>query len=83
MNNPAKKRQPFKFIQDLYTAAGGATKLAAELDLHAATVENWKRAGIPTKYWEQLFNLYDILPMESYLITKACRKSVNSPSRVK
>lgn len=78
-----KKQRPFiTSLQDIFDAAGSSTKLAAKLDLHAFTVENWRRCGIPQKYWDILLELYDITPAELYAVSKNCRKSVTNPSKI-
>lgn len=83
MNMSVKKWPPVKCLEDVFLAAGSATKLAAKLDLHANTVEAWRRAGIPTKYWDKIHELYGFTPGELYMLSKACRRTVTSPSRVK
>lgn len=83
MNNPQKKPKSIKYLQDVMDLAGGATKLAAQLDLHAFTVENWRRCGIPQKYWDVLYKLYDLTPAELFTVSKACRARITRPSRVK
>lgn len=80
--NP-RKSAPISCLQDIFDLAGSSTKLAAQLDLHAFTVENWRRAGIPQKYWDTLFELYGILPAELYSISKKCRARILHPSKVK
>lgn len=77
-----KKQRPFiTNIQDVYDAAGSSLKLAAALDVHQVTVEGWRRAGIPQKWWDRLLELYQITPAELYSVTKSCRKAVVSPSK--
>lgn len=61
-------------MQDIYDLAGSSTKLAAILDLHAYTVNNWKKIGIPAKYWEKLYELYGLSPAELYSLSKKCRE---------
>lgn len=68
--------KPVKCLHDIFELAGSSTKLAAELDLHAYTVENWRRCGIPIKYWDKMYSLYGITPGELHSVTKACRKFV-------
>ena len=80
MNNHKKPRQ-LKYLQDLIDLAGSTTKLAAQLNLHAVSVEYWRKAGVPQKYWDQLFELYGITPAELNAITRQCRKAVLEPSR--
>ncbi len=77
-----KQRAFITSLQDIFDAAGSSTKLAAALDLHAYTVENWRRCGVPQKYWDAMFQLYQITPAELFSVTKACRKAVTNPSRV-
>lgn len=73
-------KKPITNIQDIYALAGGSTKLAAELNLHAITVEGWRRSGIPVKHWPSLIEKYDISPAELYYIYKLCRKAVTAPT---
>lgn len=68
-------------IQDLFDEAGGTTRLGAALGVHAFTVEAWRKSGIPVKYWEKLFKLYQITPAELFSITKAARERVKNPKR--
>lgn len=75
------KKRPLKYIQDLFDLAGTSTKLAAALELHAYTVENWRRTGVPIRYWDKLHDLYGILPAELYVIRKSCRERVKNPSK--
>ena len=77
-----KQRAFITCIQDVFDAAGSTTKLAAALDLHANAVEFWRRAGIPTKYWDKLFELYMITPAELFTVTKNARRMVTSPKKV-
>jgi len=58
----------------LFDLAGNSTKLAASLDLHAYTVENWRRCGVPQKYWDKIVQLYGVSVDELYTIGKNCRK---------
>ena len=75
-------QKPIKNIQDIYSLAGGSTKLAAKLGLHAYTVENWRRAGIPLKYWDTLYNLYGVSPAELHSLYKRIRAATQSGSTV-
>lgn len=71
-----RKTRPIKKLQDVFEVAGGSTKLAATLNLHAYTVENWRRAGIPMRHWDTLFDLYGITPAELFYVTKVCRDRI-------
>lgn len=86
MNKSQKSEieQPeFRCIQDIFSAVGTATKLAAELGLHGSTVEAWRRSGIPIKYWSTIQRLTGISLGALYNISLMCRQSVTNPSRVK
>lgn len=80
---PQKKAKQVQFLSDLFALAGTSTKLAAALNLHAYTVENWRRAGVPRKHWDKLHELYGVTPAELHLLSKNCRKAVKSPSKLK
>lgn len=68
------KNKPIKYLEDVVQLAGSTTKLAAQLGLHAITVENWRRCGIPQKYWGKLYDLYGITPGELHYVWKRCRE---------
>lgn len=71
-----------RYLQDIFELAGGSTKLAARLNVHTYTVENWRRTGIPQKYWEAICKHYDVSPGELFQVYKSCRKAITDPSRV-
>lgn len=73
---PKFVNKTLKTLQDIFEIAGGSTKLAAQLDIHAYTAENWRKSGIPQKYWDTLHRLYGITPAELYVVSKNCRKSL-------
>lgn len=54
---------------------GNSTALAAVLQLNAWTCENWRQIGIPTKYWDKLYELYDLTPAELHTVSKRCRET--------
>lgn len=49
---------------------GGATKLAASLDVSHNTVQAWKTRGIPPKYWREICALAKITPLEVFEINE-------------
>lgn len=59
-----------KNIQELFELAGSSTKLAAKLNIHAYTVENWKKRGVPLKYWHAISKAYGISPNELFEISR-------------
>lgn len=69
-----KSHKPIKYIQDLFDIAGSSTKLAAKLDVHCYTVENWRNIGVPQKYWERIYDYYGISPAELFSLSKSCKK---------
>jgi len=75
-----KNKHKFHTIQDVYDAAGGSTQLAARLNIHAYTVENWRRSGVPIKYWSDVMEFYKITPSELYHISQGCLASRNLKS---
>lgn len=79
----AKAVTEVRCLQDIFDIAGSSTKLAAALEVHAFTAENWRRTGIPQKYWEKLYSLYGISPVELHSVYRSCRKAITAPSRVK
>jgi len=80
-SNMKKQRDFIENIQDVYDAAGSTSKLAYALGVHQVTVEGWRRAGIPLKYWDRLFKLYMITPAELYSVSQKCRKAITNPSK--
>ncbi len=61
-------------IQDLFSMAkGGVTEIAYKLGLHYRTIENWRVAGVPSKYHEKLNKLYGATPIELYKLTQKIR----------
>lgn len=78
-NTPKKQPRPIKFLQDIFELANGSTQLAAKLNLNAFTVENWRRCGIPQKYWDALYKFYGLSPGELYTVSKACRERITKP----
>lgn len=86
MQKPSHRVQ---FLQDVFDIAGGSAELAVALKpympnktLHAYTVENWRRSGIPQKYWGPLFELYGITPFELHQVWHNCRKQLAAPSKI-
>lgn len=64
-----------KNIQDLFTKAGGAIKIAAFLGIHQMSVDRWQKIGISQKWWEKLIKEYDVTPAELYVISKKAKKA--------
>ena len=60
-------------IEDIFEMANGCAHLAAQLGAHQVTVQGWRKAGIPNRWWDKLFNLYGLTPGELYTVTKKCR----------
>lgn len=63
-----------KNLQDIFDRAGSSTKLAAALNIHAYTAENWRRCGIPQKYWDKLKLLYGLSPDDIFNVNKTCKQ---------
>ena len=82
MKRIKKSNSQVKCLQDVFDLAGSSSKLAAQLDLHAFTVENWRRSGIPQKYWDRLHELYGITPAELYIVSKVARNKIVNPKKV-
>lgn len=72
--NQVTGRSPVRFLQDIFDLAGGSTQLAAKLNIHAFTAENWRKRGIHHKYWDTLYKLYGLTPAELYTVSKKCRE---------
>jgi hypothetical protein len=68
----AKKK--IETLRDIFDLAGSSTQLAAKLNLHAFSVENWRRNGVPFKYWEPLIKMLGITPTDLHVVGKACRE---------
>ncbi len=64
-----------KNIKDLFEVAGNSTQLAASLNVQAFTVENWKRRGIPQKYFAHISKKYGISIEDIYKISMLCKES--------
>lgn len=64
-----------RYIQDLIDLAKGPAYLAASLNVHQITVERWRRSGIPVKYWDDIFELYNVPPAVLHSVNKICRKT--------
>lgn len=67
----AKKK--IETLQDLFERAGSSSHIAVALGLHAFTVENWRRNGVPHKYWDPIMEKYNVSAAELHIVGKACR----------
>lgn len=76
-----KKPRKLNTMQDLYELAGSSVQIAAALKLHQYTVERWKVAGIPHKYYEPLCELYGVAPYELFKLSNKVRDSNKTYSR--
>lgn len=70
-----REQRNIKTIQELYELAGSSTKLAAMLELHAYTVENWRRSGVPYKYWDCLMKKLNVTSDDLFRIWKSCKEN--------
>lgn len=63
-----------KKILALIELAGGTTPLAALCGVHAQTVENWKKSGVPLRYWAIIMKRFDLKESDLYSIYLDCAK---------
>lgn len=61
-------------IQDLFDKAGGAWKLAGELNIHQWSVERWKKNGVPYKHWDYLNKRYKVARSDLDEMSRKVRK---------
>ncbi len=73
-----KNNSKLNNMQDLYNLAGSSVQIAASLKLHQYTVERWKVAGIPYKYYDKLCDLYDVTPFELFKLSNKARAKSKS-----
>lgn len=68
------KKKKVENLKDIFEIAGSSTQLAATLHLHTQTVENWRRNGVPAKYWLPIMEVYGITAEQLHMVGVACRK---------
>ena len=73
-----KARGKIEYMQDLFALAGGSTKFAAMLDLSAWCVENWRKRGIPFKYWPTIVDKLNVSSAELYHLNLNILKRMNA-----
>lgn len=65
-------------LNDLFARAGTAARLAVALDIHPFTpMYQWKKSGIPVKYWEAIIKHCDVTPAELYAINQRIFRARN------
>ncbi len=74
MAKKASRKSLIDNIGDVYALADySPRKLGKALGVTWWTVENWRFNGIPTKYWDKLYEIYGLSPAELHSISKKCR----------
>lgn len=75
-----RRKKAISNIGDIYSLEGNSpAKLATKMGVPWWTVENFRYNGIPTKYWDKLYELYGLSPAELHSISKKCRASKVDP----
>ena len=45
-----------KNVDDIFELAGGSVHLSSKLDVHQTTVLQWRKIGVPIKYWATIID---------------------------
>lgn len=64
-------------IEKIFETAGGTLEIAYNLKVHQASVDRWKKDGIPEKHW-QYFVGKGITPQEIYDANMGTRDENNN-----
>jgi hypothetical protein len=59
-----------KTIDDLFDLAQGSVQLAAKLNLHQTTVIQWRKIGIPIKYWSKIMDFLKVSVEDLYRVSE-------------
>lgn len=59
-----------KSVDDLFELAQGSVHLASHLNVHQTTVLQWRRIGIPIRYWSRIIEWLKVTPNDLHNISE-------------
>jgi hypothetical protein len=59
-----------KNVDDIFELAGGSVHLASKLDLHQTTVLQWRKIGVPIKYWAAIIEWLKVSAQDLFVVSE-------------